>query len=170
MQRATRDFIRDRQCHTDFVVGTMSMAPHPDAHDHPDPVARVSTIVRRYPDSRAVAGWRVAAWDPHNECCEIEPDWFIVTEVAGHLQAWDLRPGGSGDCVMDQGLAVARRDQLRRGTAGVLPPTLVRQHRQWWARTESGLQPLKDLSAASIFAYPRYTPIVFDILATSDSQ
>lgn len=163
MLRATRRFIRDRQPHTDFVVGTVPVQPHPRLEPHCyDIQYSVGQRVSQDQDLRAVIGWRVYGYDAEAGETRFEPWWWMVDQ---HQRAWDIDPNPAvQEYIMDQALVVYRREQFL-SRASVLPPDLYLHQDQWQFAVAGSRWPLAQLDRENLTCQDRDSHIHYVIIA-----
>jgi len=164
MLRATREFIKARQPHTDFVVGTMPVRPYERPVHRWDIEDAVRDEVRRDEAWRAVIGWRVYGYDAEQDLTRFEPWWWIIDQ---DLRAWDIDPDPAvQEYIMDQALAVYNRDRLAAGLP-TRPPDLFLVGGEWQLRQNQEGRRVPVLDQAHLTAWPRQREISVTVLGTT---
>lgn len=164
MLRATRQFIKDRQPHTDFVVGTMPVQPYDRPVRRYDIQDAVRDEVRRNELWRAVMGWRVYAYDREADLTRFEPWWWIIDESQ---RAHDIDPDPSvQEYVMDQALVIYNRERFEQNY-NIRPPDLYLVAGEWQFRQAGEGRRLRVLDQAHLTAWPRRNEISVTVLTTN---
>jgi hypothetical protein len=135
-----------------------------------DIVDVVSREVRTNDTWRACAGWRVYPYDSAADRTRFEPWWFIIKPTDSGIVAWDCQPTNS-ECefVMDQALAVYRRQELETHQSGVRPCDVVLHQDTWHLDLGDHLHAIDQLDSLGLFDLPRPAATVkFTILASSN--
>jgi hypothetical protein len=164
MLRATRLFIADRQPHTDFVVGTVSVA----AYEHPvrrwDIQDAVAAEVRRNGQWRACIGWRVHPYNALRDETLFEPWWWIIDDQG---RAWDIDPPDSAcEYVLDQALVIYRREAFEAHRP-IRPPDLYLAGGRWVFRCGDQDHPLTRLDRENLTSRDRDRSVQVSILSTN---
>ena len=159
MFKITRQFIRDRQPHTDFAVDAVPAQAWPHTVPGWNSQDRVQMILREHSDLRACWGWRVGAWNPESQQVLVRPHWHIVSAQGDRF--WHTDTDLLCESVLDQALAVYYRGGIQGASSAAREPAdLVWHQAQWWSQAAGQLHALEDLSQASICAVPRSTAVV----------
>jgi len=154
-----------RQDHSHAVVCVCRLQPYQHKLSG-DIVEAVGREVRRDPEYRAVAGWRVHDWD--GKSVRFEPWWWLAKpDLEAGWTWWDVQSDGKDyEYIMDHDLCIARILELEQRLQ-VRPCDLVLQDGNWYLDGESGLVWIKELTTKAILSEPRPTRVVFDIASTT---
>lgn len=162
MLRATREFIRDRQGHTDFVVGTMTVRPYERPVIRHEIMDAVSAEVRRNAKWQAVMGWRVYDYDALRDETRFEPWWWIIDE---DHQAWDVTPDPAvREYIMDQALIIYRREAFEQHQP-IRPPDLYLHAGAWEFAVGDHRHRIESLDRDNLTRYQRDNSIQVTIVA-----
>ena len=147
-------------------MATVAYEPRLPGMDIVDVVARE---VKTNEAWRACAGWRVYPYDQAQDRTRFEPWWFIIKPAEAGIVAWDCQPTKE-ECefVMDQALAVYRRQELEKHLPGVRPCDLILHADGWHLDLGHALHAIDRLDSAGLFDQPRPAATVkFTIIASS---
>jgi hypothetical protein len=150
-------------------MATVAYEPGLPGMDIVDVVARE---VKTNANWRAVAGWRVYPYDSAADRTRFEPWWFIIKPTDSGIIAWDCQPTDS-ECefLMDQALAVYRRQELENHQPGVRPCDLILHRDSWHLDLGDHLHAIDQLDSAGLFDQARPAATVkFTIIASSSGS
>ena len=166
MRKATRDFLNQRQPHSHAVVCICKVRPYKHRLQG-DIVEAVGQEVLSDPEYRAVAGWRVGAWD--GESVRFEPYWWLAKPDAdAGWTWWDVQSdSGEYDYIMDHDLCIARILELEQRQQ-VRPCDIVYKDNNWYLDGQDGLVWIPELTTKLILSEARPSRVNFVISQGAD--
>lgn len=164
MLRATREFIRHRQPHTDFVVGTVTVLPDPRPEHRHEIMDLVRDRVREDQNRQAIMGWRVHDYNSLTDETWFEP-WWWYRDAGG--QCWDIDPdAGVREYIMDQAQVVYRSEAFLAGRP-CRPADLYLRQGRWQLRTGDQRRDIDQLDRRAFMSLDRTNTVQFTVLATN---